>query len=96
MQTFSFKNQLIWIYTVCKGLAYPGSAGLAGLSGSAARQKGDEEAGIRYPPGLQHCFIEIGHKMFSIVILSRWFKASFWRKNVHNTGEALKRTKPAQ
>ena len=23
-----FRNQLIWIYTVCKGRAYPGSAGL--------------------------------------------------------------------
>ena len=23
-----FRSQLIWIYTVCKGRAYPGSAGL--------------------------------------------------------------------
>ena len=26
-----FRSQLIWIYTVCKGMVYPGSAGQASL-----------------------------------------------------------------
>ena len=45
--------------------------------------------------GRQHSFVEIGHDIFSMVILSlpliqRRAVVSFWPKNVHNTGERLR------
>ena len=40
--------------------------------------------------GRQHSFVEIDHEIFSTVIDSRRAVVSFWRKNVHNTGQQLR------
>ena len=43
--------------------------------------------------GRQHSFMEIDREIFSMVILSLLLiqkVVSYWRKNVHNTGEPLK------
>ena len=54
--------------------------------------------GFNHRRGRQHSFAEIDHEIFSTVILSLPLiqegqlsvVVSFWRKNVHNTGEPLR------
>ena len=67
-------------------------AKVASLGGSVGCASDWRPGGRGFDPrqGRQYSFVEIGHEIFSTVILSlpdsRRAVVSFWQKNVHSTG----------